>query len=250
MPVNILFFLLIQCSLLYGSDIYHSPQTSKETEEKALQAESGKNDGDTLHLVLQTSQNGKLLVTASLSAISVVHSLDFAIEINADKLSYDSLLVYAQYLDGAIASFNSGDSTVRFSSFSFQEYQNNTPLVALQFLKLQSIDASDFYNYRAYINGFPASVAFTSLITGVEEINNSFSFQLYPNPATEYLRVETDLKDFILEISDMRGIKHITHVSGKHSLNHIPVSTLKTGMYVVTLRSEEGASSSRMLIIH
>ena len=72
--------------------------------------------------------------------------------------------------------------------------------------------------------------------------NNAFSetnFNLYPNPATKSLTIETS-KNATVEIVNMQGqlVKAIPNISNKTSID---ISGLQDGMYFVKLTTDEGS---------
>ena len=64
-------------------------------------------------------------------------------------------------------------------------------------------------------------------------------FILYPNPSQDYINLETDLNDFIIEIYDMLGKKVYIYQNQKR----INIMQLDSGMYFLNLRSKFNSSS-------
>ena len=64
-------------------------------------------------------------------------------------------------------------------------------------------------------------------------------FILYPNPSQDYINLETDLNDFIIEIYDMLGKKVYIYQNQKR----INIMQLHSGMYFLNLRSKFNSSS-------
>jgi len=71
---------------------------------------------------------------------------------------------------------------------------------------------------------------------GLKELANSIDFKVYPNPATNYLTIETP-QQAVIEITNIEGqlIKSIV-ASGK---TNIDVSSLTSGVYIVQVKSEK-----------
>ena len=64
-------------------------------------------------------------------------------------------------------------------------------------------------------------------------------FILYPNPSQDYINLETDLNDFVIEIYDMLGKK--VYVS--QNQKRINIMQLDSGMYFLNLSSKFNSTS-------
>jgi len=74
------------------------------------------------------------------------------------KLTFDTTISYKSYFYPS-AYLNPSDSILRFTSFSLQPVDNNTPLAALRFQLLSPpISTADFYSIHGYLNGTQCSV--------------------------------------------------------------------------------------------
>ncbi|MCY1719516.1 T9SS type A sorting domain-containing protein [Prolixibacteraceae bacterium Z1-6] len=71
------------------------------------------------------------------------------------------------------------------------------------------------------------------------ENNSTFSFQIFPNPATELLtiRMPSELQKSLVEICDIHG-KLINNFTMTNTERQINISDLPTGMYFIKLRSD------------
>ena len=97
----------------------------------------------------------------SILSDDTVNALDFSFKYNQTNLTYDSITDLTTYLQ-ALAFYNPNDSTVRFTSNSFQRYVNNTPLVMLHFTLLTSqFITSDINTIKGYLNGNVCSIRST-----------------------------------------------------------------------------------------
>lgn len=88
--------------------------------------------------------------------------------------------------------------------------------------------------------------------TGIEEANNSANFFLYPNPATTTLTIETDnqipVTDYRLQIYNTQGQLVFTSIFDiQHST--FDISTFPSGLYYLSLQSEEGVAVKRFEVI-
>ena len=72
---------------------------------------------------------------------------------------------------------------------------------------------------------------------------NSINFNLYPNPTSNFISINTDLSEFKIEIFDLLGKK--VHFSQNKS--HINLSHLDSGIYLLTMESKF-YSTSKVII--
>lgn len=82
-----------------------------------------------------------------------VYAIDFAVKLNVTDLTFQSVQNYKSYLYES-ANFNSGDSTLRFTSFSLVPIENDSFIVGVRFNKSDGyINGLDFTNTTAQLNG-------------------------------------------------------------------------------------------------
>lgn len=85
------------------------------------------------------------------------------------------------------------------------------------------------------------------------EIANKVSTKIYPNPATRFLSIETDLslsKDVTLRIIDLQGRIVLTY-SINHAKDQVNVENLKQGIYIYDLKQgTETLSKGKIAIRH
>ncbi len=82
-----------------------------------------------------------------------VYAVDFALKFNPSEFSYNSLINHKAYLNNSI-NFNSSDSTLRFSTFSITQIENNSPLVSVRFNIVSGmISMASFISVQTLLNG-------------------------------------------------------------------------------------------------
>ena len=88
-----------------------------------------------------------------------------------------------------------------------------------------------------------------SNVTGLEEKSSEADFSLYPNPATEVVRISplANTTDAAVEITNALGQVVKTEKLGNTTLV-IPISDLSKGMYAVKVQSENGKSVSKLIV--
>lgn len=103
---------------------------------------------------------------------------------------------------------------------------------------------------NAYLDDNPeiAAVANTQLdyIPTHAGLHEPQGFRVFPNPAAEYLYVETEREARII-LYDLRGIKLLEFVHHGGLQRH-PTNNLKTGMYLLTIISEKGIHHEKIMI--
>lgn len=85
--------------------------------------------------------------------------------------------------------------------------------------------------------------------TGVEEANETSRFSLYPNPASESIRLTpaNSTLESVVEISNALG--QVVKVSAlSKSTITIPVSELEKGLYFVTVQNEKSKTVSKLIV--
>ena len=72
------------------------------------------------------------------------------------------------------------------------------------------------------------------------------SFRLYPNPANSSFVVETEFLDARISIQHLHG-GDLLNVSLQRGRNEVDISHLPAGVYVVTLTTSQGSTSTRLI---
>jgi hypothetical protein len=92
--------------------------------------------------------------------------------------------------------------------------------------------------------------------TSVNDVIRTTSFNVYPNPAADYLNVSFDLlktSDVTVTVTDMTGkpvyTRTLTQLTGEQGLS-IATNSLANGLYQVNLVTNEGMRSQKIAIVH
>lgn len=200
-------------------------------------------------------KNGNVIsFPISILSDDTVNALDFSFKYNQTNLTYDSITDLTTYLQ-ALAFYNPNDSTVRFTSNSFQRYVNNTPLVMVHFTLLTSqFNTSDINTIKGYLNGNVCSIKLTPAISttiGTLESNkNLFSF--FPNPAKAEFQVivSSSFSKAAIEIVNSSGtILLMKEINAKDGFT-FKATTIDwpTGMYFVRLKTENAVETKKLII--
>jgi hypothetical protein len=79
-------------------------------------------------------------------------------------------------------------------------------------------------------------MVFTSTSLGVDESTNNFSFNIFPNPVSEELHIETDHEIAEVQILDLQG-KQLLQTKETKSISTI---SLSQGMYLLKVKTQNG----------
>ena len=118
--------------------------------------------------------------------------------------------------------------------------------------------ASGFLNPAANQNGAAfgliavladGTVILLNNTTGIEENNETSKFNLYPNPASDMIRIEPTITtlESVVEITNALGQIVKTNILTNSTLN-IQVSDLSKGMYFVKVQNEKSKTVSKLII--
>ena len=93
----------------------------------------------------------------------------------------------------------------------------------------------------------PTSGTFDCNTIGVEDINvDIVEAKVYPNPAIDYLSIETKEVVHRLEVFDALGRKVISKIPNQNNFS-IDISNLEQGIYILKLQTKEGIGSYKVV---
>lgn len=123
---------------------------------------------------------------------------------------------------------------------------NNTRLTCIyvndtsaSFLEEWDIDAA---------SNFVTSESECNALSVIEVGNEVVLFQVYPNPVTDYLNIQTVSNYSNLNVFDVNG-KTVLNQGLQFGLNTIDFSSLSSGMYLVKIASEDQPSITKKIIV-
>jgi hypothetical protein len=137
-----------------------------------------------------------------------------------------------------------------------EEYADNSDITDLTY-------TSDLYYW--YVPGTHTSVMYTSTLTpslGAPTYSSQYidqnsvnvldsevqsSFQLYPNPANDFVNVQLQSNNSVIEITDSFGRKIIS-INPMNSQYQLDVSDWASGVYLVAIRDEHGIQVKQLLV--
>lgn len=131
--------------------------------------------------------------------------------------------------------------TVNDSALVLGNYRNQTIIPAV----------NGDYKVRIYSASYCESVspAFTFASVSAEPVlAEETGWKVYPNPAQEVVKIETDQNALQLEVIDMNGKQMLlTLTEGNAEIN---VKSLPSGVYTLKILGQDKVTSFRLLIVH
>lgn len=101
--------------------------------------------------------------------------------------------------------------------------------------------------FFAQLSGIPADGAVYTFspaaISSVTSLHSSEA-NVYPNPTSGNIHITTDIKNYKVTLTDLMG-KHVNDYS--NSATTINLSTLPTGVYLLTLSSDSQTTTQRIV---
>jgi hypothetical protein len=101
--------------------------------------------------------------------------------------------------------------------------------------------------YRLKMIDTDASFAYSKIVS--LEINNQFMLNVYPNPASDYVLVDTDSKEQIARVTAYNSQGAAVYNSVGSPVRPIDVKALRAGIYLILVEKKNGRSESRRIII-
>ena len=180
-----------------------------------------------------------------------VNALDFSFKYNETDFMYDSIIDLTNYLQ-TFSYYNPLDSTLRFTSNSFQRYENDSELVAIRFNVISGqFCVNDLRTIKVYLNGDMCSYKIIDCLhVGIAAINkNNDQLTIYPNPANEKLILAFP-KNAQLELVQADGrIVIQSHIFAGQT-KELLISHLTNGVYLLRVFNEQFISSKKISIQH
>ncbi|OJJ23401.1 hypothetical protein BKI52_03310 [marine bacterium AO1-C] len=189
------------------------------------------------------------------SATQTIQAIDFSFEYDASQITIQQA---EKTLDGQEAELNMVWNTHQSQKFLLTSYtmkgvNNNN---ALYYIEVTSNDlqAVDFTNVKAYLNGKPSQVKVVTAKNNLAFDAANVQVNTYPNPASKVLRVTHNLnKQQVLSTSliTLQGNKaNALAKKGENGEIIFDVSQLASGVYILQMKSENGAliSSKKVFI--
>lgn len=188
-------------------------------------------------------------VPVSILSDDTVNALDFSFKYNQLDFDYDSIIDLTNHLQ-TFSYYNPFDSTLRFTSNSFQRYENDTALVLIKFNRLfGQFCINDLNTVKVYMNGDMCSFKIIDCLQlGINSVQNGKQqIVVYPNPASQNVVIDIyDNAQLQLLAADGRCLKHsylFANQKNKVSLEMIP-----NGLYFVKIYNNDFSEIKKLII--
>lgn len=180
-------------------------------------------------------------IPVSLSTEEKVNSLDFAILFNDQKISFESVLNFTDYIE---SNFNVIGNEMGLTSYSLETYEVDEHIMSVRFYAPNGFEAGDILEAVAFINGKEVTANFTGTLTSVD--NMQAAVKVFPNPASEYLRIQTP-EMVSVQVYDVQG-RTILMRENVMNNDEINVQTLSEGIYMMRISGESVNKMERIVI--
>jgi hypothetical protein len=193
--------------------------------------------------------NNTVEIPVSVLGTNVINSVDFALQLDESKLSFNSINNVDASLD-AFSHFNTEDRTVRFTSNNMEAIQNNAVLATLKLnIVSGNVSSSDIKNAISYLNGDASGVEFVGdFSTGINAVDFSNVVSVFPNPANEYVQVLSP-ESANIQLLDAAGrlvLGSINAIGGQTQT--INTSDLSAGVYFVRIANDNFSVMKKIVL--
>ncbi len=153
---------------------------------------------------------------------------------------------------GYEVSLTQDDFTTFVSNYELVSTEDTT----FRFTDLFLIDDATYqFRVRAIFDNAHSNYSFGTMIpseiSSVEDINNSNSLELYPNPAKDRIQLisnDPTCQIQVISIQDMNGKVHALQVLENNSMQHqLQINLLPKGVYITKIRSNKGSTFKKFI---
>lgn len=210
------------------------------------------NNTGTVYLNLDKAiiTNSHIDVPVSFASSEKIVSLDFAIKLNEHAVKFDHIVKTVSYLTDAMAHYAADDQTIRFTSNSTQNYEEEKTIAVIRFSTVNGqLDPSDLTEMIGYLNGKPVGMEIKgNSSTGISTSSDTHIVEAYPNPANDVLNIITSEKA-VVELLDLQGREVISATSAyANEKLEINTSTISNGTYLLKVYNDKFVSTQRIVV--
>lgn len=193
--------------------------------------------------------NGNTIsIPVSVNSANAVNALDFAMQFNGSKISFNKANDVKGVLE-SLAHFNQADKTLRFTSYSLNEYEQNNTVVSVEFTSANAaaVTENDLTNVTAYINGEQV-MAEVIARNGVSSLTaNGNSVSIYPNPAINTMYV-TSIENAVVQLMDATGrIVMQANITANEKIE-LNTANIASGVYTVNVKASSFNEMKKVVI--
>lgn len=173
---------------------------------------------------------------------SSVNAVDFAVKFNESKLSFNSIISTDENIE-ILGNFNSGDSTLRFTSNSLKDYSFGKPVAIVRFNTTGQVTKDDFNSLEGYLNGDRVGMEINT-----DESTSDYNVNIFPNPANEMLNVVSS-EDATVHLFSVNGslLFKSDNILANEKLQ-INTANLANGVYLLQVSSNNFVTTKKVVI--
>ncbi len=205
------------------------------------------NDKIVLDLSKAIANGSNMDIPVSVVSQGTVNSLDLALQFNQASINYNSIVDNTNYLQ-TLAHFNTNDQTLRFTSYSLQDYQLNKSLVSVRFtMNGAQVNPTDFTSLTGMLNGQQVPVVIMG-INGQQAPAANVDVTFYPNPAKDQLNV-TVSENAIVQIMDVQGkLVYINANVSAYQNQVLNTQVLPNGVYLMKVYNDDFSTVKKIIV--
>jgi hypothetical protein len=195
-----------------------------------------------------TIANNILSIPVSVKLNGSIQSLDFAMQFNQSKLQYAGIVTTNNQME-SLSHYNLNDHTLRFTSYSLDQYKQGdiTAYVQFNINASEVISEKDVMNVTAYLNGDPSAVELVSR-NGNSSLNvDGRNVIVFPNPATTSLYVQS-IEPATVQMFDATGRLILNTVVNADQRFEISTSDFAAGIYSIKVNASSFTSTQKVVI--
>ena len=151
--------------------------------------------------------------------------------------------------DDISSSFNlDGNDLIAPLSETYQWYLNGV-IIENANSQIYTIVEDGLYSLQiTNSSGCSAFSEETFLIVGVHELSRWNDFKIYPNPAKNYVLVETSIQQGIIDIYDLSGRLIYSKKMGQAKTTRLDLENLENGVYQIHFNSAAGRKTTKLVV--
>jgi len=161
----------------------------------------------------------------------------------------------AGYYDGTAENgqYSSGPVSLAFPNAGFDVVRTGTYIAALVDGSAAEVDAADFGSWFN-INELFLEWTVEEIGVGTNDLNENLGVEVFPNPTSDKVWIDLNLEntsqEVVIELSSIDGkvLKTQTHYNVNNSQVAMGLIDVPTGIYNLTVRTEEGFISQKIVI--
>jgi hypothetical protein len=180
-----------------------------------------------------------------------VNALDFSFKYNENDFVYDSITDLSNTLQ-YFSYYNPFDSTLRFTSNSFQQYNNNTDIVKITFSKIfGELCIDDFRSVKVYLNGDMCSYRIKDCLhLSARAILKSENGLTIKNDNHNHILRIIIPENANCSLISMDGRTLFKTFINRNESFDIPTSIYENGIYILNLQSPGISFTKKIAIQH